>query len=373
MAAPATWGGTLNANEIFAAIYNMIISQEVFSKNISGTYGSLAERAMQEGTLYGDTKLYYATDALETYPYEPDSSDQLNVLQTHRPKAPHVQAITVNKFRWIPVTIDSYLSKRAFSTERAFADFNSVCLQWLRDTRAIYMSTTYNAYIGTIETSEGSQQQTVDLTSSVIPAVSTTIDAEAKNRLIAEAVAQKLADIMDEIKDVSTKFNDLGYTRSYDLSDLVIVWNAQFANLLRKVGLPNIYHKDGLLEIKPENVLPAHYFGTINTSAKTADSQTRALEEITIGGVHYWPGQAIATGASVPAGKSYQEASAMLADGTVICKIMHKDSVPLLTGFETETEFINPKNRSENHYLHFGHNTLQYVYNYPMITVKADV
>ena len=36
MAAPYT--GKLNSNEIFASIYNMIISQEVFADNIKGTY-----------------------------------------------------------------------------------------------------------------------------------------------------------------------------------------------------------------------------------------------------------------------------------------------------------------------------------------------
>lgn len=371
MAAPSTWAGTLNANEIFSACYNMIISQEVFSKNIAGTYSSLADRAMREGTLYGDTKLYFATDALETYEYEPDTSNQLNVLATHRPQAPHVQAIVIDKFRWIPITIDSYLSKRAFSTERVFADFNSVCLQWLRDTRRMYMAMTYNAFVGTVETGEGAQQQIVDF--SGITAAVSTVDSEAYNRLVVEAVAQKLADLEDELKDVTTKFNDLGYYRSFDLSDLVIVWNAKWANLVRKVGLPTIFHKDGLLEIKDENVLPARYFGAINSSAKTADAQTRSLIEQTIGGTHYWPGEAIATGATAPAGTSYQEASSILANDTVICKIMHRDSIPLLAGFETETEFINGKNRSENHYLHFGHNSLQYIYSYPMITVKAKI
>ena len=58
--------GTLNSNEIFSAIYNMIISQQVFSDNIKGTASSLVDRARVDGTLYGDTKLYYATDVLKS-------------------------------------------------------------------------------------------------------------------------------------------------------------------------------------------------------------------------------------------------------------------------------------------------------------------
>ena len=58
----ATFNGTLRSNEIFTALYNMIISQEVFADNIKGS--DLVDQARVDGGLYGDTKLYYSTDAL---------------------------------------------------------------------------------------------------------------------------------------------------------------------------------------------------------------------------------------------------------------------------------------------------------------------
>ena len=58
--------GTLRHNEIFSAIYNMIISQQVFADNIAGTNSKLVDEAKVDGTLYGDTKLYYATDCLQS-------------------------------------------------------------------------------------------------------------------------------------------------------------------------------------------------------------------------------------------------------------------------------------------------------------------
>ena len=57
--------GSLNTNEIFSAIYNMIISQEVFADNI-GKNQTLVDKARVDGGLYGDQKLYYATDALKS-------------------------------------------------------------------------------------------------------------------------------------------------------------------------------------------------------------------------------------------------------------------------------------------------------------------
>lgn len=56
------FSGTLNQNEIYAALYNMIISQEVFDR--IGDSGELVDKARVDGTLYGDTKLYYAADVL---------------------------------------------------------------------------------------------------------------------------------------------------------------------------------------------------------------------------------------------------------------------------------------------------------------------
>lgn len=372
MARPDTWGGQLRANELFKSIYNMIIGQQVFADNIGRTFTSLVDRARVDGSLFGDTYLKYSTNALETYQFEPDTSNQLNLLAVHRPDDPFVQAIVLDKFRWIPVTIDDYFSKRAFSTQTAFADFNSVTLQWLRDTKKIYDATTYNAFVGTCETSEGSQQQTVELGTSVIPAVSTTVDKEAYYRLIAESIAQKLEDIFVALKDIGTSFNDLGYYRAIDRGEMEVVWNADWVNLIRKVGLPTIFNAGGVLEIKDENILPAKYFGTVNSSDKSADgTATRSLIEQDIGGTHYWAGELIASGASAPAGTSYQETPAPLNANSVVCKLVHKGDIPYMSGYETETTFINGKNLSENHYLHFGHNTLVHIHEYPLVTVKC--
>lgn len=60
---------TLNQNEIYAALSNMIISQEVFGDPLGGLSSSLVDRARVDGGLYGDTKLYVSTDALRSYPW----------------------------------------------------------------------------------------------------------------------------------------------------------------------------------------------------------------------------------------------------------------------------------------------------------------
>ena len=61
---------------------------------------------------------------------------------------------------------------------------------------------------------------------------------------------------------------------------------------------------------------------------------------------------------------------AYIEDDDKICVVMHKRSVPYMSAFEVGTSFFNPKSLTENHYLTFGHNTLEYLKNYPFIVVK---
>ena len=157
---PIAFTGQLRPNEIFGALYNMIISQHVYADNIKGTYSQLADKFRVDGSMYGDTKLYYATDALQSVEWL-DDEEAKNLLELHRPEAPEVQAITISNFRQIRLTVDNYLSKRAWGTEGAFTSFNSVLLGWIRDTKKIYDSTLINSFVGTTETTVGEQDMTI--------------------------------------------------------------------------------------------------------------------------------------------------------------------------------------------------------------------
>lgn len=350
--------GQLNPNEIFSALYNMIISQQVFADNIKGTYSELVDKARVDGTLYGDTKLYYSTDVLKSAIWGDDAEAQ-NLLALHRPEAPSVQAITIDNFRQICLTVDEYLSKRAWGDENAFGQFNSVMLGWIKETKRIYDATTYNAFIGTNETDTGEQQKTI-----------TPVAGQNDALTMAEA----LATLLVEMKDVSRDFNDYGYLRSYDESDLIVVWNAKHYNQLKKVDMPVIFHNEGLLNEFDQTVLPARYFGTpvgtvaSNNYTATGDEEVRSLieKDVTVGGkvYHLFPGDKLPNGAMMPETECYR------VDDTIAFKVMHKNSVPYMSAFEVATSFFNPKSLTTNHYLTFGHNTLEHLANYPMITAR---
>lgn len=386
----------INSNLIFSALFNMIISQQVFADNVKGTYSELVDRARVDGTLYGDTKLYYATDVLKTRPFLGDA-EASNLLSVNRPKAPEVQAITMDVFRQVDITVDNYLTKQAWSDEGTFSSFNSVILGWIRETKKVYDSTTYNSYIGT---TESSVQGSLSIGTAAARAnASTELEAD---RLEALTTAKFFANLIDDMRDVSRKYNDYSFLRSYETDDLEIVISNDFANQLTKIDLPTIFHKDGLDITSMMKKLPKRYFGTLITSSnvstysdatpttgKPIDSDTGAYTpgennangiirsaieaEVTVGATvyHVFPGDEIPSGATIGASSTnFLYGEVYIEDAEKVAVVMHKRSVPYMSAFEVGTSFFNPRSLTENHYLTFGHNTLNYLKNYPFLVIK---
>ena len=343
----ATFNGQLNSNEIFAALYNMIISQEVFADNIKGS--DLVDQARVDGGLFGDTKLYYSTDALASSAWGNDA-EATNLLALDRPEAPECQAIVLDTFRQIRLTVDQYLSKRAWGDEGSFSSFNSVMLGWINDTKKVYDGTTYNCYIGTATGLASNANQTVTV-------------ADGDNE--AQVIANKLADIVTEMTDYTRDYNDYGQLRRYSEDEIKVIFNAKYINKIKTIDLPVIFDNAGLKSTFTKEVLPGRYFGTVNSAQKVADSNTRSLIEQVIGDKHYFAGDKIKAGDTAPAGTSYQE------DANVICKIVTK-LPPYMSAFSVGTSFFNPRSLTENHYLTFGHNTIEYLKAYPLVTLKKS-
>lgn len=385
--------GQLTSNLIFGSMYNMIISQQVFADNL-GSHQNLVDKAKVDGTLYGDTKLYYSTDVLASNAWGNDA-EAANLLQTHRPKAPDVQAIRLNIFRQIPLTVDNYLSKQAWSDEYSFSQFNSVMLGWIGDTKKVYDGTTYNAFIGTATSSEATQNLSVDLTTAL-----NGLSGIEKARMEALTIANFLADLFVAMSDYRREFNDYKNLRSYSKEDIKLVWNSKYVNKIRKVDTPTLFHKDGLVEKLENDYLAPKYFGTVITSSNVstysdstpaagkpidsdnntyvpgvnnANGTIRTLIEktVTIGAntYHVFPGDEIPAGATVTTSGDFNLGEVYIEDSKVICKVLVKYP-PYMSAFSVATSFFNPKALNENHYLTFGHNTIEYLKNYPMITVK---
>ncbi len=391
----ANFSGTLRSNEIFAALYNMILSEEVYADNIKDTKATLVDMARVDGGLYGDQKLYYATDCLQSVEWTNDAEAN-NLLKLYRPAAPKCQAIVFDVFRFIACTVDDYLSKRAFSTEGAFSQFNAVVLGWIRETKKIYDSTTYNTFIGTTTTTKGKQTIEIDVTTAVGDTT-----GEEKARIEGQVIGEAVAKLLVDVQDISREYNDYGFIRSYDINDLIFVWNADSVARIEKRDLPSLYHKD-IIDKFAEFTLPGRYFGDVNDKSKTAaDASTRSLieQDITFaggetvaepiqidrGGVkmvlaagdtilqndvgHVFAGDAIPAKTVIATSDAIVYPSYQV-NNKILFKVMGRKSVPMMSAFEVSNSFYNQASLTDTQRLIWGHNTLEYLKNYPFITVK---
>lgn len=355
----ATFSGQLNKNEIYKSLYNMIISQEVFSDRIKEGE-DLVDLARVDGGLFGDTKLYYSADVLHSRDWQGDEEAK-NLLAINRAKDPEVQAITLDKFRIVPLTLDNYLSKRAWSTEGAFGQFNSVLSDMLGKTKYIYSLTHYNTFLGT----SGDADHTLNVNTSVF---GTTAEDEVK------AVANAVANLVDKITDVSTKMNDYGQYTKFSRSDITVIWNTAWLNKFRKVDMPAIFHKDMFFDTDiKQKYLPAKYWGTISADTTVpSDGTYRAVSEIEADGNHYFGGDV------VPAGTTVEANSVYLSDCADEDLIVESDNIalvvvklpPYMSAFEEGTSFFNPISLTTNRYLIWGENSLEFLKAYPHIVLK---
>ena len=83
------FNGNLNPNEVFGSIYNMILFQEVKYPNLADNYGYV-DKFKIEGSMFGDTALFYDQDVLSSRPWLGDAEAQ-NLLSIERPQILNVK------------------------------------------------------------------------------------------------------------------------------------------------------------------------------------------------------------------------------------------------------------------------------------------
>ena len=172
--------------------------------------------------------------------------------------------------------------------------------------------------------------------------------------------------------DYTRDFNDYGQLRRYSEGELKVIFNSKYINKIKNIDLPVIFDNAGLKASFAKEVLPARYFGTVVTSdvvqaSKVPGKVYRALVE-QLGSAtekHYFAGDVLDAADTAKANMSYIE------DDKIICKIVTK-LPPYMSAFQVGTSFFNAKSLTTNQYLTFGHNTIEYLKGYPLVTVKEN-
>lgn len=344
---------TLNANEVFSTTYNQIISIQVFPSGVENLDGVYSARKV-DGTLYGDTKVYRSTDVLQSYEWSHTASDY-NLLTQKRPTNPKIDTITIDTFRQIPVTVDEYLSKRAYMDEGSFASLNGVFLSWLQKTKEIYEHTTYTANMLVSAQAGAKAFTTIDLSADGSGA---TLSGYDLLKWRAQELYRVIEDNMKELEEPSRSYNDHAFLRTYKLSDFDIIVPLGVLSGIRKHDIPFLFSPDNKPLFKEVNW---KYFGAINDSGGTtaaSNTAVRALVEKVYDGTNYWPGDLLPDSTAYLANETYTcsyTARPSLNDAVTILMV-HKQDYPIMSAFSVGTSFFNAKTLATNHYLTFGHN-----------------
>lgn len=387
---------TLNQNKITAALFNMIISQQVFDSKVAST--ELADRFRVDGTLFGDTKLYHSFDIGSPEDWL-DDEEAPNLLALNRNKSGKTQSITMGVYKMISITVDQYLSKQAFMNDGTFAEYTGFLTGSLRKIKRVYDRSLINSKIGTLDPST----ERCDIT--VSSPKGATI--EETNRLQAQTLAARLVVLKADLEDNNRDFNKLNYLRSYSADELIAVWNVKQRAKITKVDLPSIFHNDinadgGFKQYE----LPEKWFGvpaTADLTLPTSAPET-VVNRIAVSGwyqvnaagpmvlvkkpndnaIFLWAGDAVPyTGQSfvddvrrktiVVASTSLAKEYYYVVDTSIAFVLVHASALPFMSGFETGTEFWNARSLTSNHYLIFGHNNLEFLEEYPRIRVRVKI
>ena len=375
---------TLNANELNTSLFNQIISQELFARIDQG--GSLVDKARVDGSLLGDTKTYFAADAIHTRPFVQDSEDELNLLAVKRNKSVRTQAIKLDVFRIAETTTDDLMTKRAWSTEGAFADYNSLLNQMVPISKYLHECTTYDTFIGTLCKGTKGKQNPSGL-----------VLTEGK---VGRQIANYVAKVMKDMIHPCRSYNEYEHITKFSMKDIKIVWNTRWVDLIEKIDLPVTFNPDFMDKFGEDQVHESYWGNKValaDVSSETPDTThpvkktgavytfepvsgntviLRPTEEVRIpcsdGETYaeFFAGEEIAN----PDGKTLVLTDfgdkLYVQDDDYICKLFIKYP-PLLGACNLSSEFYNPKNHSTNRYLVFGRNSLAAYEAFPCVTIKA--
>ena len=402
--------GGLNANEFLNGLFNAYGLVYTYGNNLGGRGDSLAERFKADGGQYRDQLVYTDVDVLYSRIWDKNDT---NVLATENKGMYVQQYLTIDSFRQIGLTVDQFLTKRAWMDAGKYDEFRTVSLKQISDTKQVYEDTLVDTFVGV--------HVSVAPAANINITMPTDTDAEKQNRLRAMEVFKTIGDTFNSLADYNRSFNENKYLKRFSEGDCILVFSDKYANEFRYVDTPTVFHKEDLLA--KGKILNRKYFGSpIEDSVTTADGNThRAVENMLItvdaassttkSGVKYkaptsgtnraiqvFPGDLLPEGTPLTTGdatylgnttvylsglqgsaaaKAFTasvctKANAYAEDNKIICKIIHKDAVKYLSSITTQTEFMNGKNHTQNMYLTWGYSYPAALKGYPFITVAAN-
>jgi len=340
---------TLNTNEIYSFFSNMIIFQQIMAPGTAEP--TLAEACRKPGGMYGDKMLFYAMDAIVPRDWEGDA-EAPRVLDLHRHQRGNTQEVDIDTFKVVQLTVDAFLTKRAWMRADSFSTFNGLLLGLVAGAKRIYDNGLVNVAVGTYVSSAPAANVTVDVSGFTVVGAA---DAEAVARLRGQMISKAIADVFVGLKDNRRDFNELDYLTSYTPEELTMVWNAEMKNQILHIDLPTVYHQDGVRPMRGIDV-PGRYFGTpIATAGTVPTGNTTIRSNKVFIPATVTDGKGIYFGDLLPDGYAYGAGEAYTEDPNCIGMLLSKEGVIFASAMSVGRVYQNALSLTDTHNLVWGY------------------
>ena len=398
------FSNTLNVNEWDSALYNAYKIMGC-KDNLEDLDMGLVSAITEEGGKFQDKNQYSFINVVSTREWDPTDTNVLAFEE--RPEVKQQEIVVKNK-RQVAITKSFFLDKRAWGSPDAYAQYIGLVDSQVSKAKKVYDQKFVNVGVGTLESNVGAQQQTVKLYA--VGETDTAKDIEAKNRMNAQLIAEKVTHIKNLLRDPNSDFNDLGFLDSFGDAKMTVLWNEEFLNSIHMLDLPTTYN-DKYFDFNGRQML-AKYLASGTSAAGTADGTThRAFNEYKIpvkangeyvaaaSAAKYVvvrPGDLLPKGTPIVAKETpestavfatsykiwnktvnlnvtvYESVHAYQPNAKIICKILSLDALKFISSFQSDGTFMNYKSNTENIYSTFLFSNVEYLGGYPLVTLKAE-
>ena len=363
-----SFNGQLNTGIVYNSMYNAIIAIYQIKQHFTDSY-SLVDRFRKEGSEYGDQLVYMTLDSIPVHDWTNDA-EAANLLALDRNKKQHEEKITLDVFKQIRLTTDAYMqTKQLWTSENGFSRFASLLLQTMENAKKVYEIKIFDVFIGTAEATGQHQNLSWDLAAD---GPDSTTDPEGAARWYGMKLAEKLSNLMYDLRDVRRTWNDIGYEASYDMSEFQLVLPASVANKFKYISMPTIFDNGPLKALLEDAyILPDIYFGRVvevtGTQIKADGITHRFLHSQFLGSTFYNAGDLIPKDTVIAS--TTEIVVPAYAEDSILLKLIHKEDCPYMSAYNVRSQFYNARSHTTNNYLTFAHNTLEHIGIFPLIEV----
>ena len=214
---------TLNANVWLGTLTNLVAYAQVLDTIKSGSVSRLIASAEDISTPYGDGKVVRSANIPDVEDLDTANSSLLKYTE------PDVreQYFPVSEYKVIPLSINHYLIRGAFTDEETTAEFIGYLLASMKASRDVFLYQSILKQYGVYAPAQATQKVEIELVN-ISSITSGDADKQMARTANANTIAKTLIKVLRNMEAPSSKYNDDGLLEIINGEDLKLILNSDF-------------------------------------------------------------------------------------------------------------------------------------------------